>query len=151
MVAFTGVDIYTKETDVVLRPGLTSEDGVAFLYTAMPRRFTGSVQIIQTDGGPEFKGAFAHLLPQYCVRHRIARPYKKNEQVYIESFNRTLRKDCLGWNTYRVEELPALRDKVRAFLDRHHYHRPPLGLTPMRPPLTPIPLEQNGLSDIYGE
>ena len=149
--AFTGVDIYTKEADVVLRPGLTREDGVAFLHTAMTRRFTGPVQIVQTDGGPEFKGAFAQLVPQYCARHRIARPYKKNEQAYIESFNRTLRKECLGWNTYRVEELPALRDDVRAFLNRYHYHRPHLGLTPMRPPLAPSLLIEKGLSDIYGE
>ncbi|MEP6933153.1 MAG: hypothetical protein ABI988_04310 [Nitrospirota bacterium] len=28
--AFTGVTIYTKETEVVLRPGLTSEDGPPF-------------------------------------------------------------------------------------------------------------------------
>ena len=55
---------------------LTSEDGGAFLYTALTRRFTGPVQIVQTDVGPEFKGAFAHLVPQYCARHRIARPYK---------------------------------------------------------------------------
>jgi len=149
--AFTGVDIYTKEAEVVLRPGLTSEDGAAFLHTAMTHRFTGPVQIVQTDGGPECKGAFAELAPRYCVRHRIARPYKKNEQAYIESFNRTLRKECLGWNTYRVEELPALRIEVRAFLDRYHYHRPPLGLIPMRPPLASIPFGQEGLSDIYGE
>ncbi len=149
--AFTGVDIYTKEADVVLRPGLTSEDGAAFLRTAMPRRFTGPVQIVQTDGGPEFKGAFAQLVSQYCARHRIARPYKKNEQAYIESFNRTLRKECLGWTTYRVAELPALSAEVRAFLDRYHYHRPHLGLTPMRPPLAAHLIAQEGLSDIYGE
>lgn len=149
--AFTGVDIYTKEADVVLRPGLTSADGAAFLHTAMTRRFTGSVQIVQTDGGPEFKGVFAQQVLQYCARHRIARPYKKNEQAYIESFNRTLRKECLGWTSYRVEELPALRAEVRAFLDRYHYHRPHLGLTPMRPPLSPTLWGQDGLSDIYGE
>jgi hypothetical protein len=57
----------------------------------------------------------------------------------------------LGWNTYRVEELPALRIKVRAFLDRYHYHRPHLGLIPMRPPLVSIPFGQEGLSDSYGE
>jgi len=151
VLAFTGVDIYTKEADVVLRPGLTSEDGAAFLHTAMTRRFTGLVQIVQTDGGPEFKGAFAQLVPQYCARHRIARPYKKTEQAYIESFNRTLRKECLGWNTYRVKELPALSAEVRAFLDRYHYHRPHLGLTPMRPPLVPNAFAQERLSDIYGE
>lgn len=149
--AFTGVDIYTKEADVVLRPGLTSEDGAAFLHTAMTRRFTGPVQIVQTDGGPEFKGAFAQQVRQYCTRHRIARPYKKNEQAYIESFNRTLRKECLGWATYRVEELPGLRAEVQAFLDRYHYHRPHLGFTPMRPPLAAHLVAKDRLSDFYGE
>lgn len=149
--AFTGVDIYTKEAEVVLQTGLTSEDGAMFLRTAMTRRFTGPVQIIQTDGGSEFKGAFAQEVRQYCARHRIARPYKKNEQAYIESFNRTLRKECLGWTSYRVEELPMLQHEVRAFLDRYHYHRPHLGLCPMRPPLSRSGREQDGLSDIYGE
>lgn len=149
--AFTGVDIYTKEVDVVLRTGLTSEDGAMFLRTAMTRRFTGPVQIIQTDGGSEFKGVFAQQVLQYCTRHRIARPYKKNEQAYIESFNRTLRKECLGWISYRVEELPTLQGEVRAFLDRYHYHRPHLGFTPMRPPLSPSREGPDGLSDIYGE
>lgn len=148
--AFTGVDIYTKEADVVLRPGVTSEDGAAFLHTAMARRFTGSVQIVQTDGGPEFKGVFAQQVLQYGARHRIARPYKKNEQAYIESFNRTLRKECLGWTSYRVKELQALTTEVRAFLARYHYHRPHLGFTPMRPPLLPSHLDDE-LSDIYGE
>lgn len=80
----------------MLRPTLTSDDGAAFLRTAMSRRFTGRVEVLQTDGGPEFKGAFAQQARTYCDRHRIARPYKKNEQAYIESFNRTLRKECLG-------------------------------------------------------
>jgi len=60
----------------------------------MARRFTGLVTGLQTDGGPEFKGSFAQRARAYCVRHRIARPYKKNEQAYIERFNRTLRKKC---------------------------------------------------------
>lgn len=88
---------------------------------------------------------------QYCARHRIARPYKKNEQAYIESFNRTLHKECLGWATYRVEELPGLRAEVQAFLDRYHYHRPHLGFTPMRPPLAAHLVAKDRLSDIDGE
>ena len=131
-----GVDIYTKEAAVVLRPALTSEDGAAFLHTAMAPRFTGCVAVLQTDGGPEFKGSFGSRPATYCDRHRIARPYKKNEQAYIESFNRTLRKECLGWGTYRVEELPRLIPEVHTFLDRYHYHRPHLGLVALRPPLT---------------
>ena len=64
----------------------------------MTRRFDGRVELVQTDGGSEFKGAFAERGPAYCQRYRIARPYKKNEQAFIESFNRTVRKERLGWN-----------------------------------------------------
>ena len=149
--AFTGVDIYTKEADVVLRPTLTSDDGAAFLQTAMARRFTGGVEVLQTDGGSEFKGAFAQQARDYCDRHRIARPYKKNEQAYIESFNRTLRKECLGWGTYRAEDLVRLIPEVHMFLERYHYHRPHLGFSPMRPPLQTPPSQEDGLSDFYGE
>ena len=149
--AFTGIDIYTKEADVVLRPALTSDDGAAFLHTAMSRRFAGRVEVLQTDGGPEFKGAFAQQARAYCDRHRIARPYKKNEQAYIERFNRTVRKECMGWGMYRADDLARLIPEVDTFLARYHYHRPHLGFSPMRPPLrTPITQEEE-LSDIYGE
>ena len=149
--AFTGVDIYTKEAEVMLHPALTSEDGAAFLQTAMAHRFTGRVAVLQTDGGPEFKGSFAQQARTYCDRHRLPRPYKKNEQAYIESFNRTLRKECLGWGTYRVADLPRLIPEVHLFLDRYHYHRPHLGLVPMRPPLPAPSTQEDRLSDIYGE
>ena len=118
----------------------------------MSRRFTGHVEGLQTDGGPEFKGAFAQQARAYCDRHRIARPYKKNEQASIESFNRTLRKECLGWGTYRVEDLPQLIPAVHMLLDRYHYHRPHLGLSPLRPPLqAPSTTQEDRQSDIYGE
>ena len=149
--AFTGIDIFTKEAEIMLRPSLTSHDGLAFLQTALPRRFDGHVELLQTDGGPEFKGAFAERAVDYCERHRVARPYKKNEQAYIESFNRTVRKECLGWGTYRPEELPQLIPRVEAFLNRYHYHRPHLGFSPMRPPLITPPTKEEVLSDIYGE
>ena len=88
---FTGIDIYTREVDILLAPALTAAYGCAFLEQAMNRRLDGRVELIQTDGGPEFKGAFAERAPAYCQRHRIAQPYKKNEQAFIESFNCTVR------------------------------------------------------------
>lgn len=124
---FNGVDIDAKEAGGVLRPGLTSEEGTVFMHTAMARRFTEPMQIVQTDGSPEFKGALAQLAPQYCPRHWISRLYKKNEQADIESFNRTLPRECVGWTAYRIEELPALNAEVLAFLSQHHAHRPHLG------------------------
>src|ERR1051325_1061576 len=124
--AFTAVDIYSREADVLLRPALTAEHGVAFLHRCMRRRFNRFVQVVQTDGGSEFEAEFARVVWSYCQQHRIARPYKKNEQAHIESFNRTLRKECLGWSKYQPQDEPRLFARVEAFLERYHYHRPHL-------------------------
>ncbi len=133
--AFTAVDIFSREADVVLRPSLTSNDGVIFLDTCMRRRFNGHSDLIQADGGPEFKDKFAEKVYTYTDRFRISRPYKKNEQSFIESFNKTVRKECLGWNKYRKSELLEAKSLIEAFLQRYHYHRPHISLG-MKPPLT---------------
>ena len=132
--AFTAIDIFTREADVLLAPELTARYGLRFLKRSMGRRFNSHVHLIQTDGGPEFKADFLAHIATFCDRHRIARPYRKNEQSYIESFNRTLRKECLGWGVYCPDQLPECTTLVETFLMRYHYHRPHLGLG-MRPPL----------------
>lgn len=132
--AFTAVDIYSKEADVILAPELTSQHGVRFLDTCMQRRFNLHSDLIQADGGHEFKDKFKAKVYDYTDRFRVARPYKKNEQSYIESFNRTVRKECLGWSKYRANQIPELTQVVNQFLDRYHYHRPHIGLG-MRVPL----------------
>jgi hypothetical protein len=146
--AFMGIYIYTKEADVVLWPTLTSDDGAAFLQITMSRRFTGRVEVRQTDGGPEFKGAFAQYTRAYYDRHRIACPYKKNEQAYIESFNRMLRKECLGWGTYRAGDLarliPRLKSSSPGIITIGRVRDSP---RPLQTPLT----QEEELSDIYGE
>lgn len=128
--AFTGIDIFSKEADVFLAPELTARFGYQFLKQSMERRFNNFSELIQTDGGSEFK---RHVL-EYTKRHRISHPYKKNEQSYIESFNRTLRKECLGWVKYKPKEISELTNYVENFLLRYHYHRPHIGLG-MKPPL----------------
>lgn len=133
--AFTGIDIYTREADVFIAPALTAEHGYQFLQRSMDRRFNGHVQLLQTDGGPEFKETFKSHVREYCDRHRIARPYKKNEQSYIESFNRTVRKECLGWAKYRIRDQIHCTNLVEVFLDRYHYDRPHMGKG-MQPLLT---------------
>lgn len=133
--AYTAVDIFSREADVLLRPALTAENGAAFLHRCMRRRFNRFVEVVQTDGGSEFEAEFGLQVWNYCRRHRIARPYKKNEQAHIESFNRTVRKECLGWAKYKAEDAGRLFLSVEAFLERYHYHRPHLAFEPMRPPL----------------
>jgi transposase InsO family protein len=132
--AFTAIDIYSKEVDVLLRPSLEAADGQAFLYACMPRRFGGFAHTIQTDGGSEFKKEFQEALPNFCLSHRFARPYKKNEQAFIESFNRALRKECLGWSKYSALDIPRLTLSVENWLQYYHYVRPHISLG-MRPPL----------------
>jgi transposase InsO family protein len=121
--AFTGVDIFTKAADVLLSTSLTSKDGYSFLRRSMNRRFGKRVDLIQTDGGPEFKDVFKQHVLEYADRHRVARPYKKNEQSYIESFNRSLRKECLGWGKYRTSELSTATDAVEEYLEYYHTRR----------------------------
>ena len=132
--AFTAIDVFTKEADILLTPELTARYGTKFLFQRMRKRFGGHVNLIQTDGEPEFKAAFLMNVRLFCDHHRIARPYRKNEQFYIESFNRTVRKECLGWQKYRLDDLEECIKMVESFLERYHYHRPHMGLG-MKPPL----------------
>lgn len=132
--AFTAVDIFSKEADILLAPELTARYGYQFLKQSMDRRFNGFVHLVQTDGGPEFKEEFKRNIGKFCDRHRVARPYRKNEQSYIESFNRTVRKECLGWGKYKTNQLRDCQEMVESFLQRYHYHRPHMGLG-MKPPL----------------
>jgi transposase InsO family protein len=133
--AFTAIDIFTREADILITTELTADFGRQFLYQSMRRRFDGHVKLLQTDGGPEFKAEFESNVSLFCDRHRIARPYRKNEQAYIESFNRTVRKECLGWTKYRVTQLSECQDMAEVFLKRYHYHRPHMGKG-MIPPLS---------------
>jgi len=135
--AFTAIDIFTREADILLAPKLTARYGFQFLVQSMKRRFDGHVHLIQTDGGPEFKADFIKHIYTFCDRHRIARPYRKNEQSYIESFNRTVRKECLGWSKYRIDQLSECIEMVESFLKRYHYHRPHMGIG-MKPPLVSL-------------
>lgn len=132
--AFVAIDIYSKEGAVLLRPSLEAQEGQLFLRHCFPSIFGHFVEVIQTDGGPEFKGAFAQEAKRYCAHHRVARPYRKNEQSFVESFNRSLRKECLGWVKYKAAEIPQLTEELNAWLQYYHYERPHLSLN-MRPPL----------------
>lgn len=131
--AFTGIDIYTKEPDVMLTPSLTSKDGLVFLETSMERKFDGHVNLLQTDGGHEFKDEFRKNVGRFSDRYRVARPYKKNEQAYIEAFNRSLRKECLGWGKYNPRDIPSLAKEVNEYLIYWREIRPHLSLNMQTP------------------
>lgn len=124
--AFTGVDIFSKEVVVKMFPSLTSAYGEQFLHHSFRTRFTHT-ELLQTDGGSEFKDKFKKQVFLYANRFRVARPYRKNEQSYIESFNRTLRKECLGWGSFKSSEISQLQREVDEYLVYYHDDRLHLG------------------------
>jgi len=124
--AYTYIDTFNRQGFVDLELDLESMSGYASLL-ALSEVFN-SINILQTDGGPEFKGEFSKNVFKYAKTHRVSRPYKKNEQSFIESFNRTLRKECLGWGKYKSSELPHAIRKVHEFMVFYNNERPHLGL-----------------------
>lgn len=125
--AFTSVDTFAKDVSVKLYPTLTSTDGRDFLEHSFTQRFHHT-ELLQTDGGPEFKGEFKRNVFTYAERFRVSRPYKKNEQSFIESFNRSLRKECLGWGTYSPKDIPDMNQDLTEYLRYYHSKRKHLGL-----------------------
>lgn len=125
--AFTSIDIFAKDVAVKLYPSLTSLDGADFLNHAFESRFKHT-ELLQADGGPEFKGEFKQQVFHFADRFRVARPYKKNEQSYIESFNRSLRKECLGWGYFRRKQIPVLERELSEYLTYYHNKRVHLSL-----------------------
>ena len=124
--AFTAVDTFAKDVSVKLYPTLTSTDGKDFLTHSFNRFH--HTQLLQTDGGPEFKGEFKQHVFEYAEQFRVARPYKKNEQSFIESFNRSLRKECFGWGNFHPQQIPSLEKELTEYLDYYHTKRLHIGL-----------------------
>lgn len=124
--AFTSIDTFTKETSVIIKEELTSKAGREALREQL--NYFKTIEHIQRDGGHEFKGEWQ----AYAVRHvnsiRTSRPYKKNEQAFIERFNGILRKECLGYAKYKKRDVKTVQKMVDDYLDYYHNERPHLSL-----------------------
>lgn len=129
--AFTAIDTRTREGFILMRPGLSSADGKAALEE-LARRF-GPIETLQTDGGSEFEKDFTDVVDQYAQQHVIARPYRKNDQAFIECFNGTLRREEFGTTSFKAEDLPLAQARADAFLDYYHHQRPHLALAMKTP------------------
>ena len=129
--AFTAIDTYTREASVTIRERLTSNDGKQALKQQLED--FGKIHHIQRDGGSEFKGKWQDYATKHIPSIRTARPYKKNEQAYIERFNGILRKECLGHAHYLKKDLNRVKHAVKDFLSYYHTKRPHLSLGMLTP------------------
>lgn len=124
--AFTAIDTYTREAVVVIRPGLSAQDGQQALEV-VAQRF-GPIRVLQTDGGSEFEKEFAAVVHRYAQEHVIARPYKKNDQAFIECFNGTLRREEFGRTPFKRSDLALAQRRADEYLAYYHSQRPHLAL-----------------------
>lgn len=129
--AFTSIDTFTKEPYVVLKPKLDSLAGAEALAEQLA--FFGGIASIQRDGGPEFKLHWDELAKKHISLIRTAKPYKKNEQAFIERFNGILRKECLGYGPYKPEQIPELQKRLDVYMDYYLNERPHLSLNMKTP------------------
>ena len=50
-------------------------------------------------------------------------PTGRTSKPYIESFNRNLRKECLGWGKYSLKEITLLKQEADEYLEYYHAKR----------------------------
>ena len=124
--AFTAIDTYTKEAAVIMRPGLTALDGKQALETIAD--CFGPIGVLQTDGGSEFEKEFSEVVGLYTREHVIARPYKKNDQAFIECFNGSLRREEFGKTPFRASDIVLAQQRADDYLAYYHCQRPHLAL-----------------------
>jgi transposase InsO family protein len=129
--AFTAIDTFTKEVSVSVASRLTASAGREALKVQLLA--FGKIEHIQRDGGSEFKKEWQDYAIKHIPSVRTARPYKKNEQAFIERFNGILRKECLGYLHYKKRDLNTVQKQVDEYLLYYHTKRPHLSLNMLTP------------------
>lgn len=119
------IDCFTREVVSVV----VTDEGSKSAFDAgkLAWRHFGSIDWLQSDNGSEYKKHFNKLKGWHQNRRRIT-PGKKEENGFVESFNRTLRSECVGWGYYLPEQKLALQDRIDDYLVKYHTERPHLGL-----------------------
>lgn len=124
--AYTAIDIFTRETRVILGENLSDEEGGRCVRRIL--KTLGPCQIFQTDNGGEFGYHCHRVIKKFALKHRKIHARRKNENAFIESFHRSLRKECLGWGKYQIQEKEKLQTLINQYLVHYHTERPHLGL-----------------------
>lgn len=129
--AFTAIDTFTREVHVSIQIGYSAREAKNALLEL--RDTLGEPEHIQRDGGTEFQGEWKEEAQALADEIRTSAPNKKNEQAFIERFNRTLRDECLGDLKYRKEQQYEVQERVNAFVYYYHSERPHIALDFLTP------------------
>lgn len=132
--ALTLVDNFTRECLAIdAARSLTGHDVVATLEKVRCTR--GAVPLrIQADNGPEF---ISLALDKWAYENGVtldfSRPGKPTDNAFIESFNGSLRDECLNTNWFM--SLEDARQKLENWRQDYNYFRPHSALADTAPAL----------------
>jgi hypothetical protein len=112
----TAVDVSTGWTECLAIPNKT-QIAVSNAIKAMRLRLPFPLLGIDSDNGTEF---INDLLYRYCLEEEItftrSRPYKKNDQAYVEQKNWSVVRNIVGYDRFETEEDLRLLQLVYEYL-----------------------------------
>lgn len=112
----TAVDVSTGWTECLAIPNKT-QIAVSKAIKAMRLRLPFPLQGIDSDNGTEF---INDLLYRYCLEEQItftrSRPYRKNDQAYVEQKNWSVVRNTVGYDRFDTEEDLQLLQLVYEYL-----------------------------------
>ena len=112
----TAVDVSTGWTECLAIPNKT-QIAVSNAIKAMRLRLPFPLLGIDCDNGTEF---INDLLYRYCLEEKItftrSRPYKKNDQAYVEQKNWSVVRNIVGYDRFETEEELRLLQLVYEYL-----------------------------------
>lgn len=127
----TVVDTWTREA--IALPLKDREAKSVAVYLPTLKQHFGPIEILQTDNGSEFKGIFLKRVAKWATNHRTIHPGAKEENGFIESFNRTVRDYGVGRRTWQLSEYRKLTETLKDFCRRYNEETPHLSLNLQTP------------------
>ena len=129
--ALTIVDVFTRESlDIAVGKSLKAEQVVEACNKIVAKR--GPPVRIFVDNGAEFSGRVFDL---WAYHHKSVidfnRPGKPTDNCYVESFNGSLRDECL--NVHWFETIDEAKRKIEAWRVDYNESRPHEALKSMTP------------------
>jgi putative transposase len=129
--ALTVVDVFTREClAIVVGQRLRAEDVVAASNRIVAKR--GPPRRVFADNGSEFSGRVFDLWAyHHGVQIDFSRPGKPTDNAFVESFNGSLRDECLNANWFEsIEEAKATIEAWRVEYNESRPHQALGHLTP---------------------
>lgn len=119
---YTALDVYSRTGYATASAKANAVVSTRFFDRAW-RYFSFSIEMIQTDNGPEFGRWFTDHVVRKGAKHRHNHPRSPNENGHLERFNRTLQEEMPkeGWSMHDPRDIPL-------FCDWYNTERPHMAL-----------------------